>query len=594
MNNRSFAIVAGLCASGLGSCAPALAPTAATAPIEVQILAFNDFHGNLEPPGLPIHAAGSGGAGTDISAGGVVRLAGTLADLRRGRPYTITVSAGDLIGASPLISALFLDEPTITAMNMAGLSLNAVGNHEFDKGEDELLRMQRGGCATFTRRKPCALEPFGGARFEFLAANVLTEQGKTLFPATAIRRFGPITIGFIGMTLKATSQSVTPSGVAGLSFLDEAGTANALVPGLRRQGADTIVLLIHQGGATTGNFDDPACPGLSGEILPILARLDPAIAVVVSGHTHNAYRCRVPIPGQGRTRLLTSAGKYGTLVSDIRLRFSRPTRELIDDQASFAVVGGNPPQSRVDDLKVAALVERYRRAATPLADRTVGHIAGPISATPDAAGGQRLGEMIADAQREWTRPGSRGGAQIAFMNSGGVRTDLVPLAGGRVTYGQLFALQPFGNGLVVQTLSGRQLKRLLEQQFGGPDGRPTPDRYMLLPSAGFVFAYDLTRVPGDRVVAMTLAGRPIDPGASYRIATNSFLASGGDGFTVLREGTDRRDAGEDLAALEAYIGHHSSVPVEERIKKMGHPTLSRSESRLSPVRLGQSSPHAPR
>ena len=220
--------------------------------------------------------------------------------------------------------------------------------------------------------------------------------------------------------------------------------------------------------------------------------------------------------------------------------------------------------------------------------------AGPISASPDTAGGQQLGEMIADAQLEWTRPESRGGAQIAFMNSGGVRTDLVPLANGRVTYGQLFALQPFGNGLVAQTLSGQQLKRLLEQQFGGPDGRETPERYMLLPSAGFGFAYNLTRVPGDRVVAMTLAGRPIDPDASYRIVTNSFLASGGDGFTVLREGTDRRDAGEDLAALEAYIGHHSSAPDDERIKKVGHPALSHSEVRLSPVRLKQSSAHAPR
>jgi 5'-nucleotidase len=558
--------------------APAVAPPAAPpAPTEVQILAINDLHGNLEPPKQTVTVRDAKGAEVKVPVGGVAYMAGAIEALRRGHPNTITVSAGDLIGASPLTSAMFLDEPTIMAANQFGLELNAVGNHEFDRGWPELLRMQRGGCDKHTGREPCAVDrPFPGAKFQFLAANVLNKDGTTLFPGTALKRFGPVTLGFIGMTLKETGVLVTPSGVAGLSFADEAATANALVPQLKRQGADAIVLLIHQGGFTDGYWDDPACPGLHGDILPILAKLDPSIQVVISGHTHWVYRCELPLPGGG-TRLLTSAGRYGTMLTDIRLTFDGVTKALIGKQAKFEVIQSEPFENafgavrqssvvpiRQPDPAVAALVERYRLAAQPVAERVVAHLRTGLSGTADEHGASRLAEMIADAQLAWTKPAARGGAQIALMNVSGARGDLVPRSDGTLTFAQLFALQPFGNGLVVQTLTGSQLKELLEQQFTDP-----ADPTMMVPSAGFGFTYDLTRPAGQRVVAMTLNGKPVNPARRYRVATNSFLASGGDSFTMLTKGTDRVDAGVDIDALEAWLKSNPPMPTGGRVKKVG-------------------------
>ena len=288
-----------LLSAALAACATV--QRAPLGPVEVQILAINDFHGNLEPPKLTVPAADGA-----VPAGGAAYLATALKQSRTAN--SVTVAAGDLIGASPISSALFLDEPTITALSMAGLDLASVGNHEFDKGIPELKRMQAGGCVKVdpTTRKPCRLEPFAGAKFSYLAANVVDSNGKTIFPATAIKTVGGVRIGFIGITLKATATLVTPAGVAGVHFTDEADTANALVPGLKAAGAKAIVLLIHQGGALTGRFDDQGCPGLSGDILPILDRLDPAIRLIVSGHTHNAYICHRPIAGGGEHRATNS------------------------------------------------------------------------------------------------------------------------------------------------------------------------------------------------------------------------------------------------------------------------------------------------
>ena len=274
----------------------------ASGPVEVQILGINDFHGNLEPPKLAIDATLADGRAVKVPAGGVAHLAAAAKALRAGQRHSVTISAGDMIGASPLVSALFLDEPTIVAMAMVGVEFNAVGNHEFDKGAAELLRMQRGGCAKHTTKTPCAVELFTGATFNFLAANVVQGDGTTLFPGSAIKDFGPVQIGFIGMTLKETATLVTPAGVAGLTFADEAATANAAVPALRLAGADAIVLLIHQGGRSGGGYNDKSCPDFDGDIVPILAKLDPAIDVVVSGHTHAAYICERARAGGGRSR----------------------------------------------------------------------------------------------------------------------------------------------------------------------------------------------------------------------------------------------------------------------------------------------------
>ena len=462
-----------------------------------------------------------------------------------------------MIGAAPLISSLYLDEPTVAAMNLVGVEYNAVGNHEFDKGSAELVRMQAGGCEKHTQRTPCAIEPFGGATFKFLAANVVRADGSTLFPATAIKDFGPVQVGFIGMTLKETATLVTPAGVAGLRFADEAATANALVPALKAAGADAIVLLIHQGGRSNGGYNDKSCPNFDGDIVPILDKLDPAIDVVVSGHTHAAYICERPRVG-GKPLLLTSAGRYGTLISDIRLMVD-PAGGVTAHRADNMIVRTDGPA----DPEVGAIVAKYAAAAKTQTERVVGRLSAPLNREPTPSREISGGGFIADAQLAATRDR---GAQIAFSNSGGVRADISPGPGGAVTYGQISAMQPFGNVLIVKTLTGAQLKSLLEQQFdSGTNTVARPN--MLLPSKGFLFAYDLSKPAGSRIVGMKLDGKAIDPAASYRVTVVNFLATGGDNFTVLKEGTDTVDTGiVDVDATEAYLKAGGGAPELGRIE----------------------------
>ena len=549
----------------LAACAARVTPPAAPVvrgPIEVQILAFNDLHGNIQPP-PPVEVTEADGTKHKIVTGGVAHLAGALTSLRAGHPNTVTVSAGDTIGASPLISANYLDEPTIDAMNLLGLEYNSVGNHEFDRGSDELKRMQKGGCAKFTRRTPCAVAPFGGARFRYLAANVVQSDGSTVFPATGLKRFqtaaGPITIGFIGMTLKGTANLVTPSGVRGLTFRDEAETANALVPQLKAAGADAIVLLIHQGGKlpqfTTGN----GCDGLYGEILPVLAKLDPAITTVVSGHTHWAYVCR-GTPQVGASRLLTSAGKYGYFVTDLRLEFDPATHRLVAQDARNIVVGNG---ERGEDAAEKALVDRYAAAVAPIASRIVGHLSAPATKSVED-GESAAADLIADSMLAATRSRENGGAQLALVNGTGVRVDL---PGGDVRYDAAFAMMPFGNNLLVMTLTGAQLKAALEQQYAIPirAGFTTPAA--LAPSAGFTYVVDMRKPEGSRVVEMRLDGKRIAPDSRYRVALNNYLASGGDSITAFTAGADITDQGIiDLDALVAWIEPGRTPPVPNRIR----------------------------
>ena len=528
------------------------APPRPVAPVEVQILAINDFHGNLDPSTNPVRYPLSGDNFASSRLGGAAVMGAELAKLRSGHSNTVTVAAGDLVGASPLNSAYFLDEPTVDAMNLLGLEFASVGNHEFDKGSAELLRLQNGGCEKHTSRVPCRIEQFGGARFRYLAANVLKEDGSTLLPPTAIRDVGPIRIGFIGMTLKDTGILVTPAGVAGLRFTDEAETANDLVAQLKRQGADAIVLLIHQGGRLPESYKLGDCDGLSGDILPILDKLDPAIATIVSGHTHNAYACQVD--RGGGARLLTSAGKYGYFVSDIRLTFDPSTHRLLTQAAHNVPMVGDGGVDR----DIAALVKRYTDAAAPAAARVVGKLRGDAPKS-EGDGESPAANLIADAQLAATRAKEHGGADISFINATGVRVGIAPAPNRSVTYGQIFAMQPFGNNLVVKTLTGAQLKAMLEQQFRIVSGSPRVVS-LLVPSANFTFTYDLSKPEGERIRSMKLNGRPIDPARTYRVSVNNFLASGGDGFSVLTEGTDTFDAGLDLDALEAWLATNPASP----------------------------------
>ena len=536
--------------------------------VEVQILAFNDFHGNLETP-APVEMVEADGSKVMIAAGGAAQLAARLQQLRQGQPRSVTVSAGDTIGATPLTSALFLDEPTIETMSRIGLEFNAVGNHEFDKGVLELKRMQDGGCTQHTRRMPCAVEPFTGGRFRYLAANVVQSDGSTVFPASGIKRFdtpaGPIRIGFIGMTLKTTGNLVSPSAVKGLSFADEAATANALVPTLKAQGADAIVLLIHQGGKLPTFNRGNGCEGLYGEIKPIESKLDPAITTIVSGHTHWAYVCGGGdgggAGGIAPGRLLTSAGKNGYLVTDIRLAFDPRSRRLVGQRAVNDVVDASA--GAAEDPAIKAYVGTYVAAAAPLANRVAGRLT-TIARRSVFDGESAAANLIADSMLAATRDRAKGGAQIALVNATGVRVDL---PGGDVRYKDAFAMMPFGNNLVVMTLTGSQLKQVIEQQFAIPVRAGFDQPAVLAPSAGFTYRYDLSRPVGARISAITLNGKAVSGAESYRLVLNNYLASGGDGLKAFTEGTDVVDPGIiDIDALIAWIAPGRAPPVVGRVK----------------------------
>ncbi len=566
----------------LASCASTPEPPGT---VTIKIVAFNDLHGNLQPPRLSITAPGPAGTTVAVPAGGAAYMASAIQSLKAQNPHTAVVSAGDMIGASPLVSALFLDEPTIEVVNAIKIDFNAVGNHEFDKGSQELLRMQKGGCEKYTLREPCLLnKSFPGANFGYLAANVFKADGSTLFPATGIKEFtGPgyrIKVGFIGMALRGTPGVVTPAGVAGLRFADEAATANALVPQLKAQGADAIVVVVHEGGMTTGGYNDKACPGLAGDIIPILDKLDAAVDVVVSGHTHRSYICDYSRVNPGKPFLLTSAGLYGTLLTDIALTIDVRRKRVAGISANNVIVQSegfmNAAGVAVNitplypsfqkDAVVEKIISLYAAAAEPLAQRVVGSLSASIVRATSPSLESPLGNLIADSQLAATRAPERGGAQIAFMNPGGVRADLlVPAGGGPVTYSQLFSVQPFGNSLVVKSMTGAQIKTLLEQQF-----KNIASPRVLFCSVGFSYSYDLKRAAGSRVSDMRLAGVAISQATLYRVAMNSYLASGGDDFSAFAEGGDALGGELDVDALETFLKTRPGLrpPAVDRITKL--------------------------
>ncbi len=549
------------------------------APVEVAVLAFNDFHGNLEPPRQSVGTPDGQGGTAQVPAGGIAWLASALDSLRAKHPNSLTVAAGDLISASPLASSLFLDEPSVEALSRIGLDYAAVGNHEFDRGTRELLRMQTGGCEKLTAREPCQLERFAGARYHYLAASTLTASGTPLFPASAIRTFGSgaaqVKVGVIGLTLRGTPMLVNPAGVADVTFADEAETINAEVPKLKAEGADAIIVLIHQGGKQGGAPDPNGCNGFAGDIEPILARMSSAVDVVVSGHTHADYICEMPTADPARKVLLTSAGLYGKELTEITLTIdpaahrvtTRSARNLIVQSQPFTSAKGPVALSPLVPTyaprsDIAAYVQRYVDAAKSFATRPVGKLSGPADRGEAPAGstGGPLAHLIADSQLAATR---NAGAQIAFMNPYGVRAALVPAADGTVTFGDIYLVQPFGNALVTETLTGAEIKAVLEQGFDaiGPE-------QVLAPSAGFVFRYDRRQPIGSRVTAMTLNGKLLDRAASYRVTVNGFLALGGDGFTVFKSGRDTVTGPTDIEAFEGLFRSKAMVDVPRDVRSV--------------------------
>ncbi|TCM17045.1 5'-nucleotidase [Novosphingobium sp. PhB165] len=548
----------------------AVAPTT-KGPIEIGVIAINDFHGALEPPKQTVEAPDAKGNQVSVPAGGAAWLASAVDALKAEHPENVVVAAGDLTSASQLASSLYLDEPSVGVMNRIGLEFNAVGNHEFDRGWQELLRLQNGGCAKNTRLQPCQLEQFEGAHYKYLAASTIMPDGTTLFPGTGLKTFGSgdrkITIGFIGLSLHSIPTLVAPDRVAGLRFEDEADTINRAVPALKAAGADAVVVLIHQGLRTTGAPDPNGCNGAAGDIQPILDRLKPGVDVVVSGHTHWAYICNYTANAAAGPILLTSAGVYGKLVTDITLDFDPATHKLMNRQAhnvivqSEAYTSGKGPvpttvafpqfQPRAD---ISAYVKRYKDASLQLVERPMGHVSGPMEKESEGGVGigGALGAMIADSQLAATR---KSGAQIAFVNPFGIRTSLIPAADGTVTFGQLYAVTPFNNQVVTMTLTGAQIRATLEQ---GLDD--TGDKQILSPSQGMRIMFDMRRPSGARVTAITLDGKPLDPATRYRVSVVNFLAEGGDGFAGFKDGTDRVNGPIDIEAFEDWI---SAVPVRQ-------------------------------
>jgi 5'-nucleotidase len=541
---------------------------------DVHLLAFNDLHGTLDPGSQTIYGH---------FAGGAAYLAKAVKD--RQALYgdqQVTLFAGDNIGASQLANGLFHEEPVIIASNLMHVDLASVGNHEFDKGSAELLRIQNGGChADGCTAAPYALPDgsttnvYPGADFQYLSANVVVDAtGQTLFPATAIEQFNATTgrkrlkVGFIGEVLESTPTIVTPTGVAGLTFQDEADAANKAVQQLKRRGVNTSILVVHEGGLQSpGNTVPNGCNGAlaASPILDIATRLDPSIKVIVSAHTHAEYRCTITTGDV--TRLITSASSFGRILSDLTLTLDDRTGSLVAASADNIIVDNalnapgtgvvrQPDPSKADPA-VQAVVDQYLTASAPLANQVIGRIQGDLTRAGSPFGESTLGDVIADAQLAATVPVNLGDADLAFMNPGGIRGDLFTTAIspggeaiGEVTYGEAFTVQPFGNSLVTKTMTGDMIRRLLQQQFVGCGGQLV-QRILQI---SYTFSYEQNPAGAtcaDKIGDLWVNGVLVNPTDSFRVTMNNFLAAGGDGFTVFNEGTDALGGAQDIDALVA-------------------------------------------
>ena len=552
-------------------------------PIPLRLIGINDLHGNLEATGLNLFLDEPGAPPEKqqmrVTVGGAAAVAGMVKKLRAGSRNSIMLAGGDLIGGAPLVSTLFKHETTIEILNDIGLDVSTLGNHEFDAGSKELLRVIKGGCAPTVPDEviaSCVTSPYKGARFTYIAANVVDAKGKRLVAPYVIRRIQGIPVGIIGGVTKTTPQMVVPSGVAGLQFQDEAEATNRAAKELRAKGVKAMIAVFHEGlelgtsARRRGDWNDVSCPEAHGPLLNIARRLAPEIKVIFSGHTHQGYRCEID------GRLLIQGTSYGRGISVVDVALDPVRRTMLPPVRSYnlAVVNDKTDPAHREKLAAAApepfatvlresqpdpaiaeKVARFAALVAPKAERQVARIAGPF--TRSGKSDTSAGRLIADAQLAATRVD---GAQFAFMNPGGIRSNLECAAPPcNVTFGQAFTMQPFGNSLIIMTLTGAQLKTLLEQQHKIPTGDPR----FLTPSEGFTYTWQSDAPVGERARDIRFKGEPIEPTKTYRVTVNSFLAEGGDGFDVLTEGTDRKGGGQDVDALIAYLAASERAPIAE-------------------------------
>lgn len=559
--------------------------------IDVQILGLNDFHGQLQTVGATASSAGRIGALVSgvcappacYPAGGAAYLATHVANLRADNPKnTVFVSAGDMIGATPLLSALFHDEPTIEAFNLMGLDFNGVGNHEFDEGVTELLRIAYGKNEaegyTPARDDGCHPidgcgdgDPYFGADFPFLAANVTYKSsGDTIFPPYAIKTFAGVKVAIIGMTLEGTPEIVSPDGISTVNFLDEAATVNALVPVLQAEGVNAFVVLLHEGGSTTtsgnGAGGNPAslinsCVAPGGAIPPIVDAMDDAIDIVITGHTNWAVNCVID------GKVVTGAAAQGRLITDIDAQLSNISKDFVKP---ITVNNRIVTRDVTADPAMLALIAEYDAVAGPVAAVPVGYTNDAMTRTANAAGESQLGRLIADAQLVHA---SVSGADLVFMNPGGIRSDL---AAGVITHGQAFGVQPFSNVLMVRSFTGAQIEAILEQQFVNPNG--SARTLILAVSAGFSYTWDgAAGAVGNRIdpTAIMIGGSPIDLTATYEVAMNNFLGFGGDSFPAMLAGSIVKFGADDLVALEDYLEDYPDAATPYTLSLQGGVRITR-------------------
>ena len=560
--------------------------------VKLDLLAVNDLHGNLAPP------TGSSGNIPGITnvlgtkAGGAAFLASLLKKERKkshaAGATPLTVAAGDLIGASPLLSAAFHDEPTITAMNLMHLDVSSVGNHEFDEGVDELLRMQKGGCLNdgpngVNGQNSCpADQVFKGADFKYLGANVFWKNPSghsrpTPFKPFKIFRVEDQKVAFIGMTLEGTPSIVSQAGIASVDFKDEVETANALVPVLRKKGVKSIVVLLHEGVTPTDATSYNGCTGVTGAGLAIAQHLAPQIDAVVSGHTHQAYNCVVNDP-RGNPRLFTSASSFGRMVTKLHFLIDPKTHDIVRP-AAFAenIINANA-EGQKQSKKVNSLISAFNTLVQPIANAVIGHINGPnpttVSKTQEANGSDSpLGNLIADAQKADPSVVQNGKAPvIALMNPGGIRADLVENANGDVTYGAAFTVQPFNNFVVSMDLTGAQVRALLNEQWnGGNEATVTFNKILQVSGISYTWNKTLAGLPNtDAIVGDVLVDDdgntatpmvPLANGTTYRVVANSFLSDGGDNFGTFKAGTSKLIGGLDIDSLRLYLQAHDPYTI---------------------------------
>jgi 2',3'-cyclic-nucleotide 2'-phosphodiesterase (5'-nucleotidase family) len=493
--------------------------------VDVQLLGINDFHGQL---------ATTKEIGTK-KAGRADYLAAYLRDREKQNPNTLLVHAGDIVGASPPVSALLQDEPTIKILNVLGFDVGTLGNHEFDEGVDELKRLIYGGYHEKTGY-------FEGANFPYVCANVIDKKSNLpILPPFTIKVVKGVPIGFIGVVTTETQNIVMPSAIESVRFIDEVEAINKYVKILKKRGVQAIVVLAHNPGTT--NQDGVT----EGDLVRIAENADDEVDVIFGGHNH-AY-----VNGNVDGKLLVQAYSYGTAFADVDLKLDRKTKDIVEKKAEIVTTyhEGIEP-----DPQIKSMIEQYEAKVAPLVNEVVGQAAIEITRTQNEAGESALGNLIADAQR------AEMNAQIAFMNPGGIRNDL---NAGEITWGELYSIQPFGNQLMKMTMTGKDIRDLLNQQWQVGKTR-------MLQISGMKYTWDNSKPIGEKIQSMTLEnGEPIVDTQTYTVVANAFIATGGDGFSAFLKATNREVGPVDLDALVNYIKKANEpihATIEGRIQKI--------------------------